>query len=120
MDAVALRSFQDKLIIGMAFISRIIPSTAKTSTYEQNYALNEFLSAGRQSYPTRYIDLICLTAVVLEEKKKFGILTNDEKGFAELLASDEAICQVYDFALSDASWTRLSGNVSAHPPFSIR
>ncbi len=115
MDAIKLRSFQDNLIVGMAFIAHIIPSSAEDSPFMQKIALNDFLREGRPSYPTRYIDLICMCAVVLEQKKALGKLTEREEGFADLFTSNEAICEVYDFVMSDASWTRLFGNITAHP-----
>ncbi len=56
-----------------------------------------------------------MSAVILEYKKKHNKLAERDRGFADLLSSDEAICETYDFALSDASWTRESGNTTAHP-----
>lgn len=115
VDAIQLRSFQDKLILGMAVVSQIVSKRRGFSLFRQRMALSDFLSEGKQSFPSRYIDIICKCAAVLEHKASLGQLTYEEKGFATLFGTDEEICELYDFVISDASWTRLFGNLFAHP-----
>lgn len=116
IDAISLRNFQDRMILGMAVVAGIVPALPVNTLFQQKIALNEFLNGGRQSFPTRMIDVICKCTVVIKQKAKYGQLTDDEEGLWILLGSDENVCEAYDFIFSESSWTRLSGNLKAHPP----
>lgn len=114
VDAINLRSFLDRLILGMAVVGRIVASGQGVSLFRQRMSLSDFLWDGKK-FPSRFIDVLCRCAVTLEHKRRIGKLTTEEEGFATLFGSDKEICEVYDFVMSDASWTRLFGNLSAHP-----
>lgn len=102
----------------MAVVAGIV--TKDVSLFDQKRQLGDFLHGGRSSFPSRYIDVICKCVVVLEQKGCHGSLTTEEQGFSQLFSSDVAICDVFDFAFSEASLARAFANLTVHPPPSER